>query len=163
MTPRPKFRNTTSVPSTRNEDNSFTVIHPTQLEFQGAPPQGSLNDVQCVRTALAESIRGCGKSRAQIAEEMTYLSNRKVTERMINGYTAESQEDYQFPADLTRAFCVATSDMRLLKCMAELQGLRVVNADEAELIELGRAFLQRTEAEEQIALLQKRLQGRSVL
>jgi hypothetical protein len=31
---------------------------------------------------------------------------------------------------------------------------------DAELIELGRAFLQRTEAEEQIALLQKRLQGR---
>jgi hypothetical protein len=109
---------------------------------------------------MAESIRISGKSRVQIAEDMTYLVGRKITERMLNGYTAESQEDYLFPAELTRAFCIATGDTRILRCIAEMQGLRVISEDEAELIELGRAFLQRNEAQEQIELLQKRLHGR---
>jgi hypothetical protein len=113
-----------------------------------------------VRTALAESIRASGKSRAQIADEMTFLTGRKVTERMLNGYTAESKEDYLFPAELTRAFCVATGDTRVLHCLAELNGFRVVSAEESELIELGRAFLQRNQAEEQIEILQRRLHGR---
>lgn len=91
---------------------------------------------------------------------MTYLVGRKITERMLNGYTAESQEDYLFPAELTRAFCVATADSRLMRHIAELHGMQLIGAEESELIELGRAFLQRTEAEEQIGLLQRRLHGR---
>jgi hypothetical protein len=92
---------------------------------------------------------------------MTFLTGRKVTERMLNGYTAESKEDYLFPAELTRAFCVATGDTRVLHCLAELNGFRVVSSEEAELIELGRAFLKRNEAQETIDLLQKRLHGRT--
>jgi hypothetical protein len=160
MTPRNQGRTSAGPVTTQSEGNSFTGIHPTQLQLQDAPAQGSLNDAQCIRIALTDSIRACGKSRAQIAEEMSYLSGRTVTERMLNGYTAASQEDYQFPADLARAFCTATGDARVLRCIAEPQGLFVIDAKAAELIELGRAFLQRTEAEEQIALLQKRI-GRS--
>ena len=123
---------------------------------------GSLNDAHLVRAVLTEVIRACGKSRATICEEMTYLSGQEVTERRLNGFTAESKEDFRWPAELDRAFCTVTGDTRLLTCRVELHGLHVITADEMELLELGRAFLKRTQSEDQIALLQRRLHGRSL-
>ena len=149
MTPRSKNRPAGLDRSTQNPANSFTGDQPMQLEFDGRSTEpGSYNDAQLIREVLAESLHGSTKSRAQIAEEMTYLSGRRVTERMLNGYTAESQEDYQFPAELSRAFCTATGNTRLLECMASAYGLIVVDVRDAELIDLGRAFLQRQEAEQ---------------
>lgn len=149
--------------STRNGTNSFTGLRPAQLEFDRARIlDENLTDAQKIRAALCESIRTSGKSRAQIAEEMTALAGRKVSERMLNGYTAESQEDYLFPADLTRSFCAATENYALLDCLADMQGLVVIHPDEAELLELGRAFLQREQADEEMAKLQRRLHGRTL-
>jgi hypothetical protein len=113
-----------------------------------------------VRAALTEAIRTSGKSRAQIADEMTYLVGRKITERMLNGYTAESQEDYLFPAELTRAFCTATNDIGLIRCIAELHRHHIIDEHEVELLELGRAYQLRTEADAQMEMLQRRLGGR---
>jgi hypothetical protein len=124
--------------------------------------QGSLNDGRLIREVLTEVIRTCGKSRTQIAEEMSYLTGQEVTERRLNGFTAESKEDFRWPAELDRAFCTVTGDTRLLTCRVELHGLHVINDDEMELLELGRAFLKRTQSEDQIALLQRRLHGRSI-
>jgi len=154
-------RNTPPVTSTRNGSISFAGPAPTQLEFDSrSTVAGSHNDAGVIREALAEGIRSSGKSRAQISEEMTYLVGRKITDRMLNGYTAASAEDYLFPAELARAFCTATGSTALLDCIAELHGLRVITQEESELITLGRAFLQRNEAQEQIEILQKRLHGR---
>jgi hypothetical protein len=157
---RPQSRTRLAAKSTENNGQFFGVIQQLALPLdrQTAIP-GSLDDRAMIRGVLTEVIRGCGKSRAQIADEMSYLAGREVTERMINGFTAESKEDYRWPAELDRAFCVVTGDSRLLTCRAELAGLRLIDSEEMELLELGRAFLQRSQAEEKIALLQRRMQG----
>lgn len=120
---------------------------------------GSMNDAAVVRGVLVDSIRRCGKSREQIADAMSYFTGSEITVRRLNGFTAESADDYRFPAELDRAFCMATSDFRLLRCRVELAGYRVIDATEAELLDLGREYLRQKRACEKVALLEKRLQG----
>jgi hypothetical protein len=110
-----------------------------------------MNDSALVRHVLAESMRRCGKSRQQIAEEMSHLVGRTVTERMLNAFTAESREDHRWPAEFDRAFCAAVGDPWLLRCRAELAGFRVIDPDEATILELGRSYLTRKRAEAEIA------------
>lgn len=116
-------------------------------------------DAALVRGVVADTIRRSNKSRGQIAEEMTYLVGREITERMLNGFTADSRDDYRWPGELDRAFCFVTGDNRLLRCRAELAGYKVISQDEAALLELGRQYLIRQRATTQIDLLEKSLAG----
>ncbi len=118
-----------------------------------------MNDAAVVRGILIDSIRKCGKSREQIADEMSLATGTEITVRRLNGYTAESAEDFKFPAELERAFCAATGDYRLLKCHAERSGFQVITTDEAKLLELGRQYLLRKRSEETIAYIERSLQG----
>jgi hypothetical protein len=80
---------------------------------------------------------------------------------MLNGFTAESKDDYRFPSELERAFCTVTGDNRLLISKVERHGLYVIDANEKDLLELGRAYAQRTNADERIELLQRRISERT--
>ena len=57
------------------------------------------------------------------------------------------------------AFCRATGDDRLLACRVEMAGMQVIDSEEADVLELGRQYLIRKHADEQIALLEARLRG----
>lgn len=124
--------------------------------FSAASLPGSMSDGARIRAVLVDSIRTSSKSRQQIADEMTVLAGSRVTERMLNGYTAESRSEYRWPAELTRAFCAATNDDRLLTILPELAGLRVITAAEADLLELGRNYLVRKEAEQKMSDIERR-------
>jgi hypothetical protein len=122
---------------------------------------GSLNDAKLVREILAEAIRKCGKSRAQLADDMSELTGSEVTVRRLNAFTAKSREDWPFPLELARAFCVATGDFTLLFSPIELSGFRVISAEEGDVLDLGRQFLKRKAADERMSLLEAKLHRRS--
>jgi hypothetical protein len=146
--------------ATAKTSGSFAVREQQSL-FQSAADlhSGCMDDSGLVRKVLIESIRKCGKSRTQIAEEISFLAGRKITEISLNKYTAESRSDYRWPAELDRAFCHATGDNALLRCRAELSGYRLIQANEIELLELGREYLRQKRANERVQLLEKRLSG----
>jgi hypothetical protein len=120
---------------------------------------GSLNDDSLVRETITEAIKRSGKSREQIADEMTRTLGLPVTARMITAFTSESKEMHRWPGAWDRAFCSAVNDNRLLFCLVEKAGFRVINEAEVDLLELGREFLRQKRASENVALLEKRLQG----
>jgi hypothetical protein len=120
---------------------------------------GSLNDASIVRSALVDAIRKCGKSREALAEEMSRLTGTEVTVRRLNAFTAESREDYRFPAELARAFCAATGSYALLRNLIEMAGFRVVTETEFELFRLGREYLRQKRANDNVAMIEKRLAG----
>jgi hypothetical protein len=138
---------------------------PEQLDlYAAAPPMpGSLNDESIVRGVLTQAIRNSAKSREQIAEEMSTLCGDLITVRMLNSYTSEAAEQHRWPAQYTRAFCQVIGNWELLRCIAERQSLHLITDDEAQLLELGRQFLIRKRADEQIALLEARLHGKGSL
>lgn len=123
------------------------------------PTPGSLNDDLLVRQVITDSIKKSGKSREQIADEMSRTLAIPVSARMISSYTAESKELHRWPGAWDRSFCAATGDNRLLFCLVELAGFHVINDSEADLLSLGREYLRQKRAAEKAALLEKRLQG----
>lgn len=144
----------------RNRVRNFYTDSPTL--FDGSPEPGSFNDEAVVRGLVTEVIRGSQKSREQIAEEMSVLLGERVTARMLNSYTSEAAEKHRWPAHFTRAFCFTTSDWRLLRCIAERAGFHLIDDNDAELLELGRQYLVRKNADEQIATFERRLLGRAL-
>ena len=132
---------------------------PVQFTFTAPPRPRSLNDDSLTRSAISAAIRECSLSREQIAERMTELTGCRITESMLNMYSAEAKQAYRLPAAWIRAFCVATANDALLRAYAEAAGLAVITQTEAELLELGRHFLIQKRSEHEIALLEKRLAG----
>lgn len=112
-----------------------------------------------VRAVVTGAIKHSGKSREQIASQMSELLGLQVTARMLASFTAGSKELHRWPGAWDRAFCVATGNDVLLRCRVEAHGLFVVTPDEYELMELGREYLRQKRASEQVALIEKRLRG----
>jgi hypothetical protein len=121
-----------------------------------------MDDDALIRGVLGESIQRCSKSRAQIADEMSVLVGREVTERQLNNYTAQSREQFRWPAELTRAFCFVTGDDRLLRALPEAAGLRVIAGTEGDLLDLGRSYLTRKRAERAMSAIEQRLEGAEI-
>jgi hypothetical protein len=120
---------------------------------------GSLNDDSLVREVVTASIKRSGKSREQIAEEMTRTLGLPVTARMITSFTSESKELHRWPGAWDRSFCAAVNDNRLLFCLVELAGFRVIDSTESKLLELGREFLRQKRASENVQLIEAGLRG----
>jgi hypothetical protein len=120
---------------------------------------GSFNDDSLVRGIITDTIKRCGKSREEIAEQMEALLAVQITARMIASFTAESKELHRWPGAWDRAFCKVTGDFRLLRCRVELAGYHVIDGAEADLLELGREFLRQKRASERVSFLESRLVG----
>jgi hypothetical protein len=120
---------------------------------------GSLNDDLLVREAITVSIKRSGKSREQIADEMSRTLAIAVTARMISSFTAESKELHRWPGAWDRAFCAAVNDDTVLKCRAEAAGYQLIKDEEIHLLELGREYLQQKHAAERIHHIEKLLAG----
>lgn len=125
----------------------------------GVSDPGKFDDDRLIRSAIAETLRKCTLSREQIADAMSLLLNQRVTEQMLNSYSAESKMSNRFPAAWQRAFCQATGNDALLRCCAELAGFRLLTEAEGELLELGREYLNQKRAAEKLARIEKRLAG----
>jgi hypothetical protein len=147
------------LPTANSQEKIAVQTQPSLFDGHPGALPGSLNDSAVVRGVLIQSIRKSGKSRAQIAEDISFLSGRDVTEISLNKFTAESRTDYRWPAELDRAFCRATGDDTLLRCRAELAGYRMIDATESDLLDLGKEMLRQKRAAENMALLERRLQG----
>jgi hypothetical protein len=152
-----------SIPVSTSTENGKRRIsakrQPSLFDREENITPGSINDAAMIRTVLAESIKKSGKSRAQIADIMSRLTGSEVTERRLNAYTAESREDFRFPLELARAFCMATRDFALLTHLVEMAGFKVVTKTEFDVLQLGHEYLTHKRAAENMALIERRLAG----
>lgn len=152
----------TKVTASRSE-NGTGVSHPSLPLFKenssiNSVP-GALNDDLLVREVITDAIKRSGKSREQIADEMSRSLAIAVTARMISSFTSESKELHRWPGAWDRAFCAAVGNDSLLKCRIELAGYQVIDAAESELLALGREYLRQKRASAQVEMLERRLQG----
>lgn len=120
---------------------------------------GSFNDELVIRGMVTEAIKNCGKSRQEIADAMTYLLGTQVTKRALDSYTSEAADQNRFPAQYLRAFCHVTGDWSLIHCVVERSGLHMVTATEQKLLDLGRQYLRRKQAEKTILAIEREFEG----
>lgn len=114
-----------------------------------------------VREVIIAAMKNCCKSRAQIADELSYLLSTSVTERMLGAYAAESRDDHKFPLQYARALAEVTGDSRVLTCHVEKAGFHVITREEKKLLELGRQVVLRKNAEAEIERLEREIDGRT--
>ena len=120
------------------------------------------DDAYLIRQVITKAMAQSGKSRAQLADEMSCLLGSVVTERRLNGFAAESREDLLFPAQFARAMAEVTGDTRILTCLVEKAGFAVITAEEKLILELGRQVLAQQNSEAGIARLKQELAGVSL-
>lgn len=139
------------------------VTHPTQGGIdRKVLDSGSYNDAYLIREVITAAMKNSGKSRAQLADEMSYLVGTVVTERMLSAYAAESREDHKFPAQFARALAEATGDVRVLTWSVEKAGLHVITEAEHKLLELGRQVVTQENAQAEIERLKSEISGKQV-
>lgn len=112
---------------------------------------GRLNVGFELRQALGATLQGVRlasrRDRFAIAADVSRLSGSDVTKNMLDRYAAPSTEQWRFPAELVPALVVATGDRRVLALLARAAGLTVITDAERRLVEIGRAYLEKTRAE----------------
>lgn len=119
----------------RNDERTFDLF---EIPRAPEPSGGSLNfDVE-LRAALSDALKLCPKDRFRVAAEMSRLLGREVSKFMLDAYTAESRDAYNFPLNYAPALEVATSSFALTELLARKRGCRVLVGEESLLAELGR-------------------------
>jgi hypothetical protein len=88
-----------------------------------------------LREVLSSAIKHSGKSRAQIAAELSDALGRAVTVSMLNDFTSVSgyKEGARFPAAWIIAFCVAVGDDSLQRLVLSPRLRKVLELAERDL------------------------------
>lgn len=103
-----------------------------------SPIGGSLNFDASICASLSDTLKACSKDRFIVAAEMSRLLGREVSKYMLDAYTAESRDAYNFPLNYVPAFEVATGTLALTQLLSKLRGCRVLVGKESLLAELGK-------------------------
>ena len=70
--------------------------------------------------AMALALKECGKSREEVAAEMSAYLGEEVSVAMLNAYVSEARENHTINVIRYIALAHATGDMRLLNLVCEL-------------------------------------------
>lgn len=127
----------------------FDLLQQEQEQHEQARP-ARLNILAQIDAAIKNAIRKAPKSREIIADEMSELTGERVTIGMINNWTAASHV-HEMPGRFYAAFCVATSDIEVIRIQAEAAGVYTLPGPDAL-----RAEIQKLDEETKKLQVQKR-------
>ena len=140
----------------------FEVVIRQEIEAaRQAPTPGSLNIKFQVIAALKTALRHAGKSREQIADEMTLYTGDDITADMINTWLAESKKKHRFPLEYLPAFRRATDNLDVLNVASQACGaftLRGPDALRADIRKLDEKKKAKAEEAKALEIEKKRLE-----
>lgn len=127
------------------------------FDIPEAPAQapGALNLSISIRSVLAEAIRASGRGRERIADEMSVLTDHKITKTTLDAWAAESREPWRFPAAFIPAFEIAASTYAVSNFLAQVRGCRLLIGKESLNATLGQLEMQRDDAARKIRELKR--------
>ena len=112
-------------------------------------------EIAATMSEALERARKNGVTREQVAGDMAYHLGEKFSVATLNGYTAPSHSERDISLVRAMAFDAAIGEDVLLGLYAEKrEGRRVVTADEAAYIELGRIHQEEKDLAERKRALQ---------
>ncbi len=121
---------------------------------QPAPERpGSMDYRAEVAHELGELIRESGLDRYEISARVSRLAGRPVSKAMIDGYTAESREEFNVCLALVPVFEAVCRSTRMTSWAAHKRGGELLIGRDAIAAELGRIEEQRSALSERAAQL----------
>ncbi len=79
-----------------------------------------------VARAVSAAMKDSGKTRAEIAEQMSDILNEEITEHTLNAYASEAKSEHTIPYFRVIALAVVTNDPRLPQVCTEAIGHSVI-------------------------------------
>jgi hypothetical protein len=90
-----------------------------------------------IARAVGETLRECGRPRAEIAERMSAYLGVAVSENMLSAYASEARENHGISFARLIALVHATGDVRLLQLAAGLFGCSIIEDRFLPWVEVG--------------------------
>jgi len=107
-------------------------------------------DSHALSRLLVSEMKRSPLTRGEIAQKMSELVGKPISERMLSAFAADSKELHRWPAEFDLAFCETVGSYRLLSERVRLAGFRMVGPREDRLIQIGRAYLQMSRAKKRL-------------
>lgn len=124
-----------------------------------SPAPGAMDCSEALRHVLADLIKQAPRSRAEIAEQMSVLTGKAITEHSLDSWTAASREGWRFPLEYLPAFEVAAETRELTGWMANLRGCRVLIGKDVLDAEIGKLERMKEDAGRRIRQLKNVIGG----
>ena len=128
--------------SKKSLDNQVSIFELLAIQqgeaTRAAQTPGSLDMDRQFREAISEALRGCPRSRYQVAARMSELLGQDITKTMLDSWTAESKEQHRFPAVFLPAFCEAVGSTEPIRMIGQRVGAFVLPGPEALRAEIQR-------------------------
>lgn len=106
---------------------------------------------------VSEALKGAGRSRDQVAEEMSAYLGETVTTNVLDKYASEAAAEHVINIVRFIALIHATRDRRLLQLIAEQFDWAVVEQRHVDAIELAAQLEHRSELDRRIDATRRRL------
>lgn len=126
----------------------------------------SLNIVSRLKAAMRESLRCCGPSREQIAEQMTEAilveglkfpgNSRSISKAILDKWVSESSP-HVIPLSFLPLFCVITRDFLPIHILLMPLGLKPVGKRESKLLEWAEKEIKRRHISREIKRLEEEI------
>lgn len=118
--------------ATAGQMSLFEALVRKEMTVQStAPAPGSLNIKAQVLAALSAALRHAGKSREQIADEMSIYTGEEITVHQINAWVCQSKENHRFPLEYLPAFRKATDSLEALNVTSRACGAFTLRGPDA--------------------------------
>lgn len=140
----------------RKSTDSLTLDMFAMPVPQAATP-GNLDLDVPLRQALCAGLKHAEGDRFQVAAEMSRVTGREISKNMLDAYTAESRQDYNFPMRYAAAFEHATDSYCLTNLLGAARGCRVLVGEDTILAEMVKIERMEADLKRQKKLLQKHL------
>ncbi|MGO4699841.1 hypothetical protein [Dyella sp. 2RAB6] len=126
----------------RRDPNNLDLF---EVPRPAATLPGSMDYRTTVAHLLSEMFRESGKDRQSVAADMTRLAGKEVSKYMLDGYTAESRDEFNIPAYLMPVAEAACQSFIYSNWLASVRGGRLLIGQDALAAELGRIERERDE------------------
>ncbi len=110
-----------------------------------------------ISKAVSETLKSCGRTRAEVAEAMTDYLGETVTENVLNAYASESRDDLIINITRLDALLATTKDRRLLELIAARHGWAVIERRHLPAIEMAEMMEARARMDSEIEYRRRQL------
>jgi hypothetical protein len=110
-----------------------------------------------IARGVSEALKGSGRSRDQVAQEMSDYLGETISTNMLDKYASEAAAEHVVNIVRFIALVHATRDRRLLQLIAEPFGWAVIEQRHLDAIELASALEQRAELDRHIDAARRRM------
>jgi len=127
-----------------------------------APIEGSMDFRRQISALVGNMLTAAARAgidRYEVSAQASRLAGRDVSKLMLDGYTAESREEFNLPFWLVPVLETVCSSTLLTDWLASVRGGRVLMGHETIDAEIGRLAHERDQASEEIRRLKAMRKG----